>query len=56
MCRNASQYTIKYTDLEKRALAKGHLVDNIKKCINQYSNLGVLMQNEGGHEITMVNP
>lgn len=55
MCKNASHYTIKKTDLEKRVLAKGHVIDNLKKCITQYSNLGVLMLGDGGNKITLVN-
>lgn len=55
MCEKSAQSTIKKSALEKRVMSKGLKMDDLEKCIRYYVNLNIMMTNEQGNTITLVN-
>ena len=55
MCEKSAQSTIKKSALEKRVMSKGLKTEDLEKCIRYYVNLNIMMTNEQGNTITLVN-
>jgi len=54
MCSSKDNKTIKYTELERKILAKKLSIDNMNECINQYASLSILYVSKSKEEITLL--
>ena len=54
-CGTKSEKSMSYADLEKKVISKGFALSDMKKCLQRYQDLDVLMCNEEMSKITLVN-
>ncbi len=54
MCSSKEDRTIKYSELERKIMAKKLSVETMQECVNQYVNLNVLYVSNNKTEITLL--
>ena len=53
-CNNKEDKTIKISDLQTKVISKRLTVENMKECIEEYSNLNVIYVDKNYTEITLI--
>lgn len=50
----AKNKTSKYSELERKVLAKGYKLDDLQTCLNEYTKLNILYISSNKSEITLL--
>ena len=54
MCSNNQDRTVKYADIERKVFSKNFTVIDLEACLQEYSNLNVLLISNDRTEITLL--